>query len=149
MPAASGAPVEVPTDVLQRISALCLALPEVTVRVDEARIDGRSTAHSFDVRKRSFCLLVAVRKVSGEPSPLVVVRADLAERAALLEVGHPYFAPRAGRDRIGVRLTGDTDWEEIRDLLTDSYWRVAPKKLAARLVQPPDTHQGHDTSPPA
>jgi predicted DNA-binding protein (MmcQ/YjbR family) len=34
-----------------------------------------------------------------------------------------------------VRLTGDTDWEEIRELVTDSYRRLAPKKLTAMLDQ--------------
>jgi hypothetical protein len=32
-----------------------------------------------------------------------------------------------------VLLTDDTDWEEIRELVTDSYRRLAPKKLSARL----------------
>ena len=29
----------------------------------------------------------------------------------------------------------DTDWEEIRELVTDSYRRLAPKKLTALLDQ--------------
>jgi hypothetical protein len=44
-----------------------------------------------------------------------------------------FFAPRAGRDRIGVLLTGDTDWEEIRELVTESYRILAPTKLTALL----------------
>jgi hypothetical protein len=51
----------------------------------------------------------------------------------LLSAGHPFFASRAGRDRIGVLLTDDTDWEDIRELVTDSYRILAPKKLAALL----------------
>ena len=31
------APVEVPQEIVKRIHALCLALPEVTVRIDESR----------------------------------------------------------------------------------------------------------------
>jgi hypothetical protein len=42
-------PVEVPEDIVERIRALCLALPEVTVRVD-------GCAQSFDIRGgRSAC----------------------------------------------------------------------------------------------
>jgi hypothetical protein len=37
------------------------------------------------------------------------------------------------RDRLGVRLTDDTDWEEIRDLIIESYRLLAPKKLIALL----------------
>jgi len=58
---------------------------------------------------------------TGAPSPAATSRR------------HPSFFPRAGRDRIGVRLTNDTDWEEIRELVTDSYRKLAPKKLTALL----------------
>jgi hypothetical protein len=54
-------------------------------------------------------LLVAREGPAGEPVPLLVLRAGPGEREALLSAGHPFFAPRAGRDRIGVLLTNDTD----------------------------------------
>jgi hypothetical protein len=78
-------------------------------------------------------LLVAREGPAGQPVPLLVLRADRYERAALLSTGRPYFVPRAGRDRIGVLLTGDTDWEEIRELVTESYRILAPKRLTALL----------------
>jgi predicted DNA-binding protein (MmcQ/YjbR family) len=126
-------PVEVPDDILERIRTLCLALPEVTVRVDDSLTAARSTAHSFDIRRRSFCLLVAREDSSGRAVPLLVLRADPEEREALLSIGHPFFASRAGRGRIVVVLTDDTDWEEIRELVTESYRILAPKKLTALL----------------
>jgi hypothetical protein len=125
--------VEIPEDIVERVRTICLALPEVTVRVDYSRTSTRSTAHSFDIRRRSFCLLVAVAEPTGKPVPLLRLRADPDERQALLSIGHPYFATRAGHDRIGVLLTDDTDWEEIRELVTDSYRVLAPKKLTALL----------------
>jgi hypothetical protein len=125
--------VEVPEDIVERIRVLCLALPEVTVRVDYSLTRARSTALSFDIRRRSFCLLVAVAGRTGKPVPLLVVRVNRDERQALLSIGHPFFAPRAGRDRIGVLLTHKTDWEEIRELVTESYRILAPKKLTALL----------------
>jgi predicted DNA-binding protein (MmcQ/YjbR family) len=127
------APVEVPKNIVERIRTLCLALPEVTVRVDYPRIRARSTAQSFDIRRRSFCLLVARENSAGKPVSLLVLRAGREERQALLATGYPFFASRAGRDRIVVVLTGDTDWEEIRELVTDSYRILAPKKLTALL----------------
>ncbi len=78
-------------------------------------------------------MLVAVGDPTRKPVPLFVLRADPDDREALLSVGHPFFVPRAGRDRIGVRLTDQTDWDEIRELVTDSYRVLAPKKLTARL----------------
>ena len=93
-------PIEVPEDIVERVSSLCLALPEVTMRTYASLIEARSTAHSFDIRRRPFCLLVALR-------------------------ARPAARP----------LASDTDWEEIRELVTDSYRRLAPKKLTALLDQ--------------
>jgi hypothetical protein len=126
-------PVEIPKDIEEQVRELCLALPEVTVRIDESRSPARSTAFSFDIRRRSFCLLVATESRSGRPAPLIIVRARLDEREAMLAIGHPYFASRAGGDRIRVMLTSNSDWEEIRQLVTDSYRMLAPKKLIALI----------------
>jgi hypothetical protein len=124
---------EVPADILERVRPLCLALPEVTVRVDYSLTRARSTAQSFDIRRRSFCLLIAVKDSAGKSVPLLVLRAVPEEREAMLSRGHPFFASRAGRDRIGVLLSDDTDWEEIRELVIESYRILAPKKLSALL----------------
>jgi hypothetical protein len=78
-------------------------------------------------------LPVATEGRSGKPVPLLVLRADPFEREALLSAGHPYFVPRVGRGRIGVLLAEDTDWEEIRELVTDSYRVLAPNKLVRQL----------------
>jgi YjbR len=130
-----GAPVEIPLEIVERVRSLCLALPEVTVRVDYSRTRTRSTAYSFDIRQRSFCLLVAVEGPTGKPVPLLRLRADPDEREALLSIGHPFFAPRAGHDRIGVLLADGTDWDEIGELVTESYRVLAPKKLTTLLDQ--------------
>ena len=124
---------EVPEEIVERVRGLCLALPEVTVRVDESRTSTRSTAYSFEIRRRSFCLLVATADAAGRPVPILVLRADPGEREALLSVGRPFFAPRAGPGRIGVLLADNTDWGEMRELVTDSFRMLAPKKLAALL----------------
>jgi YjbR len=127
-------PVEVPEDIEGRIRTICLALPEVAVRVDYSLTRTRSTAQSFDIRRKSFCLLVAMESSTGKSRPLLVLRADPDERGALLSIGHPFFLPRrAGRDRVGVWLTSDTGWDEIRELVTESYRILAPEKLTALL----------------
>jgi hypothetical protein len=126
-------PVELPADLVERVRAICLALPEVTVRVDDPRVGTRSTAYSFDIRRRSFCLLVAVADPAGKAVALVRLRAGREERRALLSAGHPYFPSRAGQDRLGVLLDDDTDWTELRELVTESYRMLAPKKLSALI----------------
>ena len=122
-------PGEVPDELVHRVRALCTALPETTVREDR-------WAQSYDLRRRSFCLLIAPEDQSGRPVPLLVLRADPDEREVLLAIGHPFFASRGGPDRIGVLLTDETDWEEIRELVTESYRMLAPKKLIALLEEP-------------
>ena len=82
---------------------------------------------------------VATEGSTGQAVPLLVLRARRGERDALLSAGHPYFASRAGGDRIGVLLTDGTDWEEIRELVTESYRILAPKKLTALLGWRPNT----------
>lgn len=130
----ASAQVEVPEEIFERVSALCLALPEVTVRMDLSNTATRSTAHSFDIRKRSFCLLVAREGAAGTPRPMLVLRADPDEREALLATGRPFVSPLAGhRDRIVVLLGERTDWTEVRELVIDSYRLLAPKKLSARI----------------
>ena len=78
-------------------------------------------------------MLVATEDPAGKPVSQLVLRAGPDEREALLSIGRPFFASRAGRDRIKVLLTDDTDWEEIRELVTESYRILAPKKLTALL----------------
>jgi hypothetical protein len=140
-PAVDG-PVKIPEQVYDRVRALCLALPEVNVRVDESRVSTRSAAWSFDIRRRSFCLLVAVKGRDGKPLSRLVLHVDPRDREALVAIGHPYFVPRAGhrhRDRLGVWLTDETDWEEIRELTTESYRLLAPKSSPRYLTdnEPP------------
>lgn len=129
---AGSAPV-VPDDIAERIQTLCLALPEVEVRVDCSLSSARSTAWAFDIRRRPFCLLMARADRAGNSFPLIVVCARPGEREALLSTGHPFYASRASRDRMVVMLTDETDWQEIRELVTESYRILAPKKLSAQL----------------
>ena len=110
-----------------------MALPEVTDRVDRSRSGTRSDAHSFEIRRRSFCLLVANAGRTGEAVPLLVLRSGPDEHRAGLAFGRPFFASRAGGGRVGVVLDDETDWEEIRALVIDSYRALAPKKLVALL----------------
>jgi len=59
------------------------------------------------------------------------------ELDALLGVGHPFY-PGWGGGLVAMVLTDDdrTDWDEVREVLTDSYCILAPKKLIALLNLP-------------
>lgn len=124
---------QVSEDIFDRVHAVCLGLPEVTTRVDECRDPTRSSVWTFDIRRRGFCMLVHTEDPTGTSASVLVLRAEPIERAALLSMGHPFFEPLGGPDRLGVVLTDETDWVEVRELLTESYRRLAPKKLIAKL----------------
>jgi hypothetical protein len=94
-------PIEVPEDIVERVSSLCLAL----TRGDDAdrRLTNRSEIDGAFVRH--------------PPQAVLPARGT------------------AGPGRPARPLASDTDWEEIRELVTDSYRRLAPKKLTALLDQ--------------
>lgn len=121
---------DVPERVSSRVRSICLKLPEVV----ETTTDVGS---EFTIRRRTLAYLFAVEDREGRQIPMLVCRADPQERAVLINIGHPYFAPRSGKDRIGIVLEGTTDWTEIAELLTESYRLLAPKKLASLIELPP------------
>ena len=119
---------DAPDAILGLARRACLALPEAT--------EAKAWAGTFfRVRQRTFAHVLSVEDESGEVA-MLVCRADPEEREVLLRIGHPFFAPRSGEDRLGVLLDGDTDWTEITELVTESYRRLAPKKLAAQVELP-------------
>jgi hypothetical protein len=92
-------------------------------------IDGALIRHPPEV------VLLAHRVAGPERhgAPAGRVPCRLADREVLLSAGHPFYSSRGGHDRIRVLLSEDTDWDEIRELVTESYRLLAPKKLSALL----------------
>jgi hypothetical protein len=74
----------------------------------------------------------------GEDQRLrVTFRAEQDEVMAFRNLGDPYFRAGWGRNVVGLLLDDRTDWEELRELLTDSYCIQAPRRLAERVHRPP------------
>jgi predicted DNA-binding protein (MmcQ/YjbR family) len=107
---------------LQRIRALCTALPEVTEEITWG------TDVNFRVRKKIFCF-------PGNGGSLTV-KADRDELPALLAdkrcTPAPYLA-RGGWIRMDL-TTGRIAWREIDELIRTSYTLIAPKTLAKQLT---------------
>ncbi|GLZ78914.1 hypothetical protein Afil01_37210 [Actinorhabdospora filicis] len=61
----------------------------------------------------------------------ITFRAEPAEVLAFENLGEPYFRGSWGEDVVGMLLDDGTDWDELRELLPDSYRIQAPAKLAA------------------
>lgn len=66
----------------------------------------------------------------------IIFRAEPAELAAFENLGHPYFRTEWGANSVGMILDADTDWTEVRELLTDSYCLQAPAHLAEQVHRP-------------
>ena len=112
------------------IRDLCLGLPETSEKDD-------GWARNFEVRRRSFCLFLAADSPAGNAVPILVLRSTDDDRDMYLAVGRPFFEIPRNAKRIGFALTDQTDWDEVRELVTDSYCMIAPKKLIALLDPAP------------
>lgn len=125
--------LEVPASIIARLRVACAHLPET----DEV-LTFRGVA--WRVRKTTVAHVVTVDQ---EQTPVTVVsfHARGEEHDALLAMGDPFFHGWGdGLVAMRLREDGSTDWEEVKELLTESYRLAAPKKLIALLESP--THPG-------
>src|SRR5437764_11370497 len=114
---------------IDRVRALCLALPEAF----ELETWEHPTFRVGGGRGRIFC-------TSAVDGTTITLKADPAERVALLAQGEPFYVPPyvGGKGWVGVRTTHPrTDWEEIAELIATSYCLIAPKRLAEEITTPP------------
>lgn len=98
------------------------------------------------VRKKTFAhvLLIdagwppAYARSAGTDGPTTVLmfRSEGPELHALRNGGHPFFAPVWRGDEVGMVLGEPVDWDEITELVTDSYCVMAPKKLRDQVDRP-------------
>lgn len=134
---------EVPAEVLAELRAICGALPET---VEEPawvgvrwRVRNRTFAHAVLVDEEATPAFERVKAVLDDPGSsvcIVTFRSQGPELVALRNAGHPFFYAGWGRDVIGMVLDADTDWDEVGELLTESYCVLAPKKLVALVDRP-------------
>jgi hypothetical protein len=121
-----------PADVLTRLRAACLALPETEEK------EAWQTP-TFRVRGKMFAMFADDHHGDGRVA--VWCKAPVGAQEALVESDPEHFfrPPYVGPSGwIGVRLDRRLDWDEIADLLREG-WRVAaPKKLAAALAAASD-----------
>ena len=113
---------------LDRLRAVCLGLPEAV----EKETWGEAT---FRVRDKIFAMTganhgrAAVSCKAPHGAQEVLVGADAGRFFVPPYVGHKGW--------IGIWLDARPDWDEVADLIRRSYRLTAPKRLAARLDEPP------------
>lgn len=111
---------DVPEEWVRRTDAILSAFPRC--EEDPAwtgvrwRVQGATVAHIFGGHDQRF---------------RITFRARPDEVAAFANMGEPYFV--VGEDAVGMIVDDATDWEELAELLLDSYCIQAPRLLALRV----------------
>jgi hypothetical protein len=132
-------PPEVPGELVDRLGAVCLALPEAYQQPAWVGVRwwvrGRTFAHVLKIEDG---WPPAYARAVGAGGPLVVLtfRSSAEELAALANTGYPFFRPTWGPNVVGMVLDGDVGWAEVTELLIESYCLRAPRKLAALVDRP-------------
>ncbi|MGH9244100.1 MAG: MmcQ/YjbR family DNA-binding protein [Acidimicrobiales bacterium] len=121
-------------DRLERLRAICLALPEAS----EKEAWGDPT---WRVRNKIF----AMQKGNYEGGrPSVWLKAPPGAQDVLVSADpERFFVPGyvGSKGWIGVYLDGRRfDWDELTDLVEDSFRLIAPKRLAATLDPAPGSN---------
>jgi hypothetical protein len=134
-------PADVPPEILDRLRPICLGLPEAYEEAAWVGIRWR-------IRKRTFAHVLTVdpdhqaayarAAATDEPICVMTFRAPGGEIDGLIMSGHPFFKPGWGADVVGMALGEDTEWDEVAELLTDSYCVLAPKRLSVLVSAPPN-----------
>ena len=111
-------------DFLDKLRAICLALPEAT--------EGGGVGNpSFRVRDKIFAMQ---HPAEGRPSMWCKAPRGFQETLVASDSERYFVPPYVGHHGwVGVWLDIDQDWDFIADLITDSYRLTAPKRLIARL----------------
>ncbi len=130
---------DVPRDVLARMRSICMALPDAYE--EEAwtgtrwRVRKRTFAHVLTVEGQTTSAHVRASMADGLTT-LVTFRSQGEELEMLRAAGHPFFYAGWGRDVVGMILDDDTDWDEVAELMTESFCVMAPQKLVALVDRP-------------
>ena len=113
-------------DPFARLQTFCLSFPEA------AEQETWETP-TFRVRSKIFAM---ARRGDGLVSVWCKARPGVQEMLISADAGRFFRPPYVGhKGWIGIRLDDDADWEELEDLIEESYRMTAPKRLSAALDQ--------------
>jgi|SRR5947209_19875091 len=113
---------------LKRVDQICLGLSETTSQ--------RHGSHAaFLVRKKKFAYYL--NNHHGDGIVALACKVGPGDNQLLVKAQPDRFylpAYLASRGWVAPRLDGpEIDWDEVRELLHESYRRIAPKRLAATV----------------
>ena len=124
--------IEPSGDVVARIASTALALPD-------AYEEDAWTGVRWRVRNKTFAHVLvaqegytsAYRDMTGvtEPTTVLTFRSSGDELLALTHAGPPFYQPPWSPSVVGMVLDDGTEWDEVAELVTESYRFCAPRKL--------------------
>ena len=128
--------IEPSGEIVARLARTALSLPE-------AYEEDAWTGVRWRVRAKSFAhVMVAqegyessLRDITGiaEPTTVLTFRSSGDELLALVHAGLPFYRPPWSPTIVGMVLDDGTDWDEVAELVTESYRFCAPQKLQRLL----------------
>ena len=114
-------------DPLDRLRAICLALPEAVER-------GGVAEHTFRVRDKIFAMFLDNHHGDGRVAAWCKAPRGMQDILVGSDPGRYFVPPYVGHHGwVGVRLEGAVDWDAVADLVAEGYRMTAPKRLAALL----------------
>jgi hypothetical protein len=125
-----------PEGVVERLRTICAGLPQVTE--EEAwlgvrwRVRQRTVVHVMSIDAERTTVLKGAFDVP-EPYVAIALKATAEEWQALVAQGYPFAASTWGHNIIAMHVTDSTDWQEVAELVTESYCLLAPRGLAAQV----------------
>jgi hypothetical protein len=128
--------VDVPAAFLEELRSICLGLPEAYEQQAWA-------GTRWMVRRRTIAHVLSLDSPRGADT-ILTFRSSGPELEVLLRVGHPFFRAGWGGNVVGMVLDLRTGWDEVAELLTESYCIMAPKKLVALVDRPEPDGEGSD-----
>jgi hypothetical protein len=130
--------IEPAGDVVARIGSTALSLPD-------SYEEDAWTGVRWRVRNKTFAHVLvaqegytsAYRDMTGvtEPTTVLTFRSSGDELLALTHAGAPFYQPPWSPTVVGMVIDEDTDWDEVAELVTESYRFCAPQKLRRLLDQ--------------
>jgi predicted DNA-binding protein (MmcQ/YjbR family) len=111
-------------DPAARIREICMALPEAAEKPF-----GGHTAPTYRVRDKMFVM------TSEDGLSMTFKAGPGVQEALVAEDPERFFVPKyvGVKGWVGARLDVDHDWDEMAELIEDSYRLVAPKRLTKLL----------------
>lgn len=128
---------QVPSAILRKLRPLCLALPEA--REEQAwtgtrwRIGSKTFAHALRINQ-GWPPHYARATHSAGPLVVLMFRSPEPERFDAAPFSQAFFRPGWFPDLVGLKLGERVDWDEVADLMLESYCHLAPKRLLAEIA---------------